>query len=95
MLGSDDNRFINYINATWLVPSGMDKLQERYPDLEDADKAAIIDMADRCKIFALYKSEITFNEIGEVVQGCLGYSVDSEGALLDGQRKVYKLVVSP
>ena len=95
VLGSDDNRFINYINATWLVPSGMDKkLQERYRIWKDADKAAIIDMADQCKIFALYKSEITFNRVVRLLQDCLGYSVDSGSALLDGQRKVYKLVVS-
>ena len=89
------DRFINYINATWLVPSGMDKkLQERYRIWKDADKAAIIDMADQCKIFALYKSEITFNRVVRLLQDCLGYSVDSGSALLDGQRKVYKLVVS-
>ena len=89
------NRFINYINATWLVPSGMDKkLQERYRIWKDADKASIIDMAHQCKIFALYRSEITFNRVVRLLQCCLGYSVDSGSALLDGQRKIYKLVVS-
>jgi hypothetical protein len=95
ILGTEDNRFIGYMNSHWLLPKGIsDKLQRNYWIWREEDKAEIVDMACDCKIFGLYKSRVTFARVIRLLQNCLGYEVDSSRAILNGEKQTYKLVVS-
>lgn len=95
VLGSDDNRFVNYINGKWLVPKGINaELREKYYIWKDSDKEEIRDMAVQCKLFPFCKARTTFIAVIKLLQNCLGYEVDSGKAFFDGERTTYKLVVS-
>lgn len=92
---TDDSRFINYINRRWLVPKGIDsKLRQQYRIWKEEDKCEIIDMAYSCKMFDMYKSQITFNRVVGLLENCLGYEINVGRAIIDGDRQTYRLVIS-
>ena len=95
VLGSDDARFVNYINTKWLVPKGASKSDQRkYRIWRDSDKDDIVNVADECKMFDLYRSQLTFTKVIKMLQSSLGYEIDSGRTVLDGSQHTYKLIVS-
>jgi hypothetical protein len=95
LLGTDEQRFIDYINSRWLAPSGLEgHALDRYKIYKDEDKKEIIDLAIECKLFSLYKNQITFIRVIKMLEQCLGYAVESGKYSVDCQRYTYKLVVS-
>lgn len=95
LLGTDEQRFIDFINSKWLVPAGLTGRDlNRYKIYKDEDKQEIIDLAIECKLFSLFKSQITFNRVVKMLEQCLGYVVDSGKCQIDYTRHTYKLVVS-
>jgi hypothetical protein len=95
VLGSDDNRFINYINGKWLVPKGISsKLLQRYRIYKEEDKNEIVDMADDCKLFDLCRSKITFLRVIKMLESCLGYDVQTGRTAMSDGHQTYKLIVA-
>lgn len=95
VLGADDTRFVNYINKKWLVPKGLSKLEQRkYMIWRDSDKDDVVNMADECKLFDLYRSQLTFTKVIKMIQTSLGYEVDTGRSVIEGSQRTYKLVVS-
>jgi len=93
VLGSDWERFIDYINERWLMPPGLSKEQQiSYRIWRDGDKAEIIDAAVECKMFNLYKSRTKFTRIVDLLEQSLGYTIESGRAVLGGERQVYKII---
>lgn len=94
VLGTDENRFINFINGKWLMPKGIDKnLRQNYLLWRDADKNEIVELAIDCKLFSVAESKVSFIRVMKLMQGCLGYIVESGRSVLDGEQHTYKLVV--
>lgn len=95
VLGTDENRFINFMNGKWLVPKGIDpELRQNYFIWRDADKKEIVDFAIECKLSATDKSRVSFISTMKLMQGCLGYVIESGRSVLDGEQHTYKLVVN-
>lgn len=94
VLGTDENRFINFMNGKWLVPKGIDvALRQKYFLWRDADKEEIVSLAISCKLIDADKSKISFIGIMKLMQRCLGYVIESGRSVLDGEQHTYKLVV--
>src|SRR5574344_1911336 len=73
VLGSDDVRFINYVNGKWLVPKGIPENEVLpYRIWRQEDKQEIINLAVDCKLFDLVKSKITFLKVVSLLQNSLG-----------------------
>jgi hypothetical protein len=95
LLGTDDQKFIDYINSRWLAPTGLEgHALDKYKIYRDEDKQEIIDMANECKMFKLYKHQITFIRVIKLLQQCLGYVVESGQCMVDRDRYTFKLVIS-
>lgn len=95
VLGSDDVRFINYVNGKWLVPKGVtEDVVQRYRIWRQEDKQEIINLAVDCKLFDLVKSKITFLKVVSLLQNSLGYEVEKGRTMIDGAQHTYRLVIS-
>lgn len=94
VLGSDDIRFINYVNEKWLVPKGIPENEVLpYRIWREEDKEEIIDKAVSCKLFDLVKSKITFVKVIGLLQNSLGYEIDKGRSVIEGLQHTYRLVV--
>jgi hypothetical protein len=95
ILGSDEKRFIKYINKRWLVPIGLtDKEIDNYKIWKPEDKDAIVDMAINCKIYSLYKSQISFIMVINTLVETLGYEIISDRQTVNKHKHTYKLIIS-
>lgn len=95
ILGTEDNRFIAYINSKWLVPKGADEKQRcKYRIWRDEDRDEIVQMSRSCRMFKEYDCRITFARVVRLLQNGLGYEVESGRAIFEGEKQTYKLVVS-
>lgn len=95
ILGSDEYRFINYINSNWLVPLGCpDSDLSKYRIYRDEDKTAIVDMACDCKLFGLPRSAVTFNRVVDMLKNSLGYEIETNRFTLNCKKYTYKLILA-
>lgn len=95
VLGTDDNKFVNYINSKWLVPKGLSPDQiQHYRIWKDEDKAAIIKMANDCRLFDMFKSEVTFLRVIRLLQSSLGYDIETGRTSVSEGQQTYKLIVA-
>ena len=95
VLGSDDNRFINYINGKWLVPKGISaKEAQRYRIWKEEDKNEIVDVADDCNLFDMCRSKLTFIRVIKMLESSLGYDVQTGRTSIPDGQQTYKLIVA-
>lgn len=95
ILGTDESKFIRYINTKWLVPSDTSpKETDKYKIWRSEDKDEIVKMCIKCKMLAVPDRMVTFSRTIKLLKGCLGYEVESGQFQRDKQRYTYKLVVS-
>lgn len=95
VLGSDDVRFINYINSRWLAPKGIsDDEIKQYRIWRDEDKRAIVDMAVQCKLLSAWKSKVTFVKVMTVLNSVFGYEIEHGRMIVGGRKRSYRLIVS-
>lgn len=95
ILGTDEKKFIKYINNRWLVPIGIDdKELDLYKIWRQEDKEAIVEMAIKCKIYSLCKSQITFNKVINTLIETLGYEIITDRYTVNKQKHTYKLIIS-
>lgn len=95
VLGSDEARFIQYINEKWLVPHNASKeVLKKCRIWRDEDKQEIVDVFNQCKILSTPPSEVKFLTVIRVMESVLGYHIVSNIMKKDNQRYTYKLVVS-
>ena len=94
ILGTEDVRFVNYINERWLVPKGTRKKDtQRYRIWREEDKEEIVQMAIRCKMFSQQPSYITFMKVIRILTDTLGYDIKQSNTVIDGSRQRFKLIV--
>lgn len=92
---SENMKFIKYINNRWLVPIGIeDKELDLYKIWRQEDKEAIVEMAIKCKIYSLCKSQITFNKVISTLIETLGYEIITDRYTVNKQKHTYKLIIS-
>lgn len=95
ILGSEEKKFINYINSKWLVPDDiLDKNQlDKYKIYKEEDKQEIIKKVIECKLLNLCASKITFNRVVDLMANSLGYSIESNRLKIKNKKYTYKLVI--
>lgn len=95
ILGSEEKKFINYINSKWLVPDWVtDKKElEKYKIYKEEDKQEIIKKVVECKLLNLCASRITFNKVIDLMENSLGYTIESNRMMIRKKKHTYKLVV--
>lgn len=93
ILGSEEEKFIEYINKKWLVPIGSNNL-DQYKIYREDDKIEIINKAIECKLFILHKSLITFNKVISLLKNSLGYDIENGRITVKKQKYSYKIVLS-
>lgn len=95
VLGSDDVRFINYINSHWLVPKGTSgETAKKFRIWRDQDKQAIVNMAAECRLFPICKSKVTFVKVMTMLNNTFGYEIEQGRAMIEGRKHTYRLIVS-
>ena len=94
ILGTEEKKFIDYINSRWLVPSDTeaeDKLQ--YMIYKDEDKQSIINKVIEYKLMNLTRSRITFNSVARMLVETLGYTIESNRFSYRNKQYTYKLII--
>lgn len=95
ILGTDESRFVQYINTKWLVPPDTPKKDlDKYKIWREEDKNEIVQMCIKCKMLAVPNRLITFSRVIKLLEDCLGYIVDSGRIMRNSQRYTYKLIIS-
>lgn len=95
ILGTDEKKFINYINHKWLVPIGKsDNEMDEYKIWKQKDKDEIVNMAVNCKLYPLYRSQITFNKVINTLTETLGYDIITDRQTVCKKKHTYKLIIS-
>ena len=95
VLGSDDVRFVNYINSHWLVPKGAStEVIKQYRIWRDNDKQAIVDMAVQCRLLPLVKSKVTFIKVITMLNAVFGYEIEQGRSMIEGHQHTYRLIVA-
>lgn len=95
VLGSDDVRFVNYINSHWLVPKGAStEAIKQYRIWRDNDKQAIVDMAVQCRLLPLVKSKVTFIKVITMLNAVFGYEIEQGRSMIEGRQHTYRLIVA-
>ena len=95
VLGSDDVRFISYINSHWLVPKGTSgETAKKFRIWRDQDKQAIVNMAAECRLFPICKSKVTFVKVMTMLNNTFGYEIEQGRAMIEGRKHTYRLIVS-
>ena len=95
MLGSDESKFVHYINTKWLVPPDTPKDElDKYKIWRKEDKDEIVQMCIKCKMLAVPDRMVTFIRVMKLLTGCLGYVVDNGRIMRNKQRYTYKIIVS-
>jgi hypothetical protein len=94
-LGTDESKFVQYINTKWLVPPDTPREEsDKYKIWREEDKSEIVQMCIKCKMLAVPDRLVTFSRVIKLLEGCLGYVIDSGRIVRCNQRYTYKLVVS-
>ena len=93
ILGSEEERFIDYINSKWLCPIGVKELN-KYKIYRDEDKNEIVNMATDCKLFILPARLITFNKVVGLLKNSLGYDIGTGRIVVENQRYTYKIILA-
>ncbi|NMB69752.1 GIY-YIG nuclease family protein [candidate division WWE3 bacterium] len=92
---TDESKFVQYINTKWLVPPDTPKEEfDKYKIWREEDKSEIVQMCIKCKMLAVPDRLVTFSRVIKLLEGCLGYVIDSGRIVRCNQRYTYKLVVS-
>jgi hypothetical protein len=87
--------FIKYINSKWLAPVGVNyKKPNEYRIVEECDKEDIVAMAHRCKLFDLFRSELTFLRVAKFLESDLGYTVITRRAQISDDKRTYKIITA-
>ena len=95
VLGSDEVKFVSYINDKWLVPVGADEAERyRRKIWRDADKLEIREKFCECKITKKPLKYVTFAGVITVLEKFLGYEVETGRQSINNKQHTYKLVVS-
>jgi hypothetical protein len=91
----DIDAFIKYINSRWLAPAGVDyKKPNEYRIVEDYDREDIVATAHRCKLFDLFRSELTFLRVAKFLESDLGYTVITRRAQISDDKRTYKIITA-
>jgi hypothetical protein len=61
---------------------------------KEIDKTEIINMALDCNLTTLYKSQLTFNKVINILEKLYGYEIESGRQSFDKKQHTYKLIVS-
>ena len=95
ILGSQEKKFINFINSKWLVPSNITEKEEldKYKIYKKEDKDEIIKIVIDCKLLNLCASKITFNKVVDLMENSLGYNIESNRMMIRKKKYTYKLVI--
>ena len=95
ILGSEEKKFIDYINAKWLVPDGITDKNEldKYKIYKDEDKQEIVNKVIEYKLLKLCASKITFNKAIDLMENCFGYTIESNRMRIKKKQYTYKLIV--
>lgn len=92
--GTDENRFIQYINSKWLVPIGTTPEEtKKYRIWKNEDKDNIVRLCIQCKLLSVPDRLITFQRVIRLMEGCLGYSIDNGRFEMQKKSHSYKLVI--
>ena len=95
MLGTDEVRFVSYINEKWLVSSeASEEEAKRYRIWRKEDKNEIVQECINCKMLSIPDRYVTFNNAIGLLEGCLGYVVETGRFTEQKHKHTYKLVVS-
>lgn len=87
----DEDRFLDYIAENWVLPDHSTYAEEREHYIwREIDKESVVDMADKCHIFTLYRSQLTFNKIMKWLQSY--YCVYTGRSMIEGAQRTYKLI---
>lgn len=88
-------KFIDYINAKWLVPDGITDKNEldKYKIYKDEDKQEIVNKVIEYKLLKLCASKITFNKTIDLMENSFGYTIESNRMNINKKKYTYKLIV--
>jgi len=91
----DIDKFIDYINAKWLVPDEITDKNEldKYKIYKDEDKQEIVNKVIEYKLLKLCASKITFNKAIDLMENCFGYTIESNRMNIKKKKYTYKLIV--
>ena len=94
----DYRRFINYMNAKWLVPPEMSLDAPeitKYHLYRKEDWKAVIEFADECCIFGkgVEQREKNAHRLTKILEDHLGYSIINRRYQKKGQNYTYKLLI--
>ena len=88
----DIQRFIDYLNETWLVPTGISKKEMRkYMIYKNEDKENLLNLAHDCRLLGMPKCKLTFNRVLDYIEE-LGYTVHTLRTTINKQKFTYKLI---
>lgn len=102
VLGSDDVRFIEFINKYWLVPKGVGVEEAKAYCIHTSEqKEGIRTMAINCNLFPLlYARSVTFSRVIGLLEDSLGYTIESGRTIFKDDttgitsRDTYKLIIN-
>ena len=95
ILSRGELNFITYINSKWLVPPGVEGVDTNpYKIWRDLDKQEIVNKFIENRVWCVPAKVVSFQKVVSVLSNCLGYEVESDRQVFDGNQKVYKLIVS-
>lgn len=91
----DVDTFISYINNRWLTPPGVNhKKPNEYRIVETHDQEDIVAMAHRCKLFGIFRSQLTFLRVVKMLASDLGYTVVTGRTPIPDGKRTYKLITA-
>lgn len=94
-LGTDEARFVSFINSNWLVPIKVtDEEMKKYRIWKQEDKDNLVKLCVDCKMLSCPDWDVTFGGVVQLLDSCLGYTVDTGRMRSDGRRLTYKIIVT-
>lgn len=92
---TDVSQFVDFIKSRWLVPSNNSRTKPlEYRIWSQEDKDEIVEMALRCRLFALCRSDTKYTRVIKLMESQLGYVIQTGRAILGGRRTIYKLITA-
>mgnify|MGYP003592278346 CR=1 FL=1 len=91
----DIETFISYINSKWLAHADINPNKpNQYRIVEVGDQEEIMAMAHRCKLFDIFRSQLTFLRVMKFLESDLGYTVITGRTPMADGKRTFKIITA-